>query len=112
MDNLMVNFGVEILNIVPGRISTEVDVRLSFDCEGSINKGKHLISLYEKQEKADEAACDAIRGMLDLVDICGEVAGRYRVEITPDMGGDWTASLSLDGPQGPSETSFTVNVRP
>jgi transaldolase len=45
MDNLMVNFGVEILKIVPGRISTEVDVRLSFDCEGSINKGKHLISL-------------------------------------------------------------------
>jgi transaldolase len=49
MDNLMVNFGVEILKIVPGRISTEVDVRLSFDCEGSINKGRHLISLYEKQ---------------------------------------------------------------
>jgi transaldolase len=49
MDNLMVNFGVEILKIVPGRISTEVDVRLSFDCEASINKGRHLISLYEKQ---------------------------------------------------------------
>lgn len=49
MDNLMVNFGVEILKIVPGRISTEVDVRLSFDSEGSINKGRHLISLYEKQ---------------------------------------------------------------
>jgi transaldolase len=50
MDNLMVNFGVEILKIVPGRISTEVDVRLSFDCEGSISKGRHLISLYEKQD--------------------------------------------------------------
>lgn len=49
MDNLMVNFGVEILKIVPGRISTEVDVRLSFDCETSISKGRHLISLYEKQ---------------------------------------------------------------
>ena len=49
MDNLMVNFGVEILKIVPGRISTEVDVRLSFDREGSINKGRNLISLYEKQ---------------------------------------------------------------
>ena len=49
MDSLMVNFGVEILKIVPGRISTEVDVRLSFDREGSINKGRHLISLYEKQ---------------------------------------------------------------
>ena len=54
MDNLMVNFGVEILKIVPGRISTEVDVRLSFDCEGSINKGRHLISLYEKQGVARE----------------------------------------------------------
>ncbi|HEY5744034.1 MAG TPA: transaldolase [Terrimicrobiaceae bacterium] len=49
MDSLMVTFGVEILKIVPGRISTEVDVRLSFDREASINKGRHLISLYEKQ---------------------------------------------------------------
>jgi transaldolase len=49
MDNLMVNFGVEILKIVPGRISTEVDVGLSFDREASINKGRHLISLYEKR---------------------------------------------------------------
>jgi hypothetical protein len=38
--------------------------------------------------------------------------GRYHVEITPEMGGDWTASLSFESPQGPSETSFTVNVRP
>src|SRR5271154_6046715 len=49
MDNLMINFGVEILKIVPGRISTEVDVRLSFDPEGSIDKGRHLIGLYEKK---------------------------------------------------------------
>ena len=41
-----------------------------------------------------------------------DTPGRYRVEITPDMGGDWTASLSFDGPQGHSETSFTVNVKP
>jgi transaldolase len=47
IDNLMVNFGVEILKIVPGRISTEVDARLSFDREGSIRKGRHLIGLYE-----------------------------------------------------------------
>ena len=38
-----------------------------------------------------------------------DTPGRYRVEITPDMGGDWTASLSFDGS---SETSFTVNVSP
>ena len=49
MDNLMINFGVEILKIVPGRISTEVDVRLSFDRWASIDKGRQLIGLYEKK---------------------------------------------------------------
>jgi transaldolase len=49
MDNLLVNFGVEILQIVPGRVSTETDARLSFDREGSINKARHLIDLYEKK---------------------------------------------------------------
>ena len=41
-----------------------------------------------------------------------DTPGRYRVEITPDMGGDWTANLSFEGVQGPSESSFTVNVKP
>jgi transaldolase len=49
MDNLIINFGVEILKIVPGRISTEVDVRLSFDREASIDKGRQLIGLYQKK---------------------------------------------------------------
>lgn len=47
MDKLFVNFGVEILKIVPGRVSTEVDARLSFDIEGSIQKATTLIGLYE-----------------------------------------------------------------
>lgn len=47
MDKLFVNFGVEILKIVPGRVSTEVDARLSFDVEGSIHKATTLIDLYE-----------------------------------------------------------------
>lgn len=46
-DKLFVNFGLEILKIVPRRVSTEVDARLSFDVQGSIDKAKHLISLYE-----------------------------------------------------------------
>src|SRR4030095_12836950 len=46
MDKLMVNFGCEILKIVPGRVSTEVDAGLSFDTEGTITKGRHLIALY------------------------------------------------------------------
>ena len=49
VDRLIVNFGVEILKLVPGRISTEVDVRLSFDREGTIRKGRYLIGLYEQQ---------------------------------------------------------------
>jgi transaldolase len=47
MDKLFVNFGAEILKIVPGRVSTEVDARLSFDTEGSIHKAESLIQLYE-----------------------------------------------------------------
>lgn len=47
LDKVCVNFGLEILKIVPGRVSTEVDARLSFDVEGSISKARHLISLYE-----------------------------------------------------------------
>ncbi len=48
IDNVLVNFGMEILKIVPGRVSTETDARLSFDTKGSIAKGQHLIALYEK----------------------------------------------------------------
>lgn len=47
IDRLMVNFGKEILKIVPGRVSTEVDARLSFDVQGSIQRAIHLIDLYE-----------------------------------------------------------------
>jgi len=47
LDKLAVNFGLEILAIVPGRVSTEVDARLSFDTEASIAKAHELIKLYE-----------------------------------------------------------------
>lgn len=47
MDKLAVNFGLEILKIVPGRVSTEVDARLSFDTEATIAKARELIALYE-----------------------------------------------------------------
>jgi transaldolase len=48
IDKVFVNFGTEILKIIPGRVSTEVDSRLSFDVEGSINKAKKFIELYEE----------------------------------------------------------------
>lgn len=48
LDKLFVNVGTEILKLVPGRVSTEVDARLSFDVEGSIKKAQSLIALYEE----------------------------------------------------------------
>jgi transaldolase len=49
MDHLFVRFGAEILRHVAGRVSTEVDARLSFDREGSVRKARQLISLYESR---------------------------------------------------------------
>lgn len=46
MDKLAVNFGTEISKIVPGYVSTEVDARLSFDCERTVERALRLISLY------------------------------------------------------------------
>ena len=49
MDSLFVSFGREILKVVPGRVSTEVDASLSFDTERTVAKARKLISLYEKE---------------------------------------------------------------
>lgn len=46
---LLVNFGIEILKIIPGRVSTEVDARLSFDTEASVREAHHIIELYQQQ---------------------------------------------------------------
>ncbi len=50
IDHLLVQFGCDILEIVPGRVSTETDARLSFDVEGSIKKARRLIELYEERK--------------------------------------------------------------
>jgi transaldolase len=49
-DHLLVQFGSDILEIVPGRVSTETDARLSYDVEGSINKARRLIQLYKEHK--------------------------------------------------------------
>ena len=49
-DHLLVQFGCDILEIVPGRVSTETDARLSFDLEGSIRKARQLVKLYEERK--------------------------------------------------------------
>ncbi|MEJ7733200.1 MAG: transaldolase family protein, partial [Polyangiaceae bacterium] len=47
VDRLAVEFGAKILKIIPGRVSTEVDARLSYDTQASIDKARHIISAYE-----------------------------------------------------------------
>ena len=49
MDRLLVRFGCEILSIIPGRVSTEVDARLSFDTNATVARGERLIELYQAQ---------------------------------------------------------------
>ena len=50
IEHLLIRFGFEMLQIVPGRVSTETDARFSFDVEGSIQKGRQLIKLYEERK--------------------------------------------------------------
>lgn len=54
MDRILVLFGLEILKIVPGRVSTEVDARLSFDVAGTLAKARQLIAAYEKEGQPRE----------------------------------------------------------
>ena len=53
-DRLIVRFGCEILSIVPGRVSTEVDARLSFDTVATVARGKRLIEMYTSEGIAKE----------------------------------------------------------
>jgi len=54
MDRLLVRFGCEILSIIPGRVSTEVDARLSFDTNATVARGERLIELYQSHGIASE----------------------------------------------------------
>ncbi|AYM77873.1 transaldolase [Janthinobacterium agaricidamnosum] len=54
IDRLLIAFGVEILQTIPGRVSTEVDARLSFDTQGTVAKGRDLIALYSNAGIARE----------------------------------------------------------
>ena len=54
LDEMLILFGVEILKIVPGRVSTETDANLSFDTDALVAKGRHFIKLYESQGIARE----------------------------------------------------------
>lgn len=112
MDHLLVRFGTEILNTIPGRVSTEVDARLSFDTAATVARARRIMALYEAQgvprervlikiaatwegiEAAAELEREGIRCNLTLLfAFCQAVAcGQARVQlISPFVGRiyDW-----------------------
>lgn len=60
LDKLAVNFGIEILKLIPGRVSTEIDARLSFDAEKTVERGRGIIQLYR------DAGIDSDRILLKI----------------------------------------------
>lgn len=90
MDRLLVAFGVEILKIVPGRVSTETDARLSFDTEGSIKKGRELIALY----KANGISADRV-----LIKIASTWEGIRAAEVLQKEGIRCNMTLMFSLPQ-------------
>lgn len=80
-DKLAVNFGAEILKSIPGRVSTEVDARLSFNREKSIEKARHLVALYQ------EMGIDKSRILIKLASTGGSAprrCWRKRDSLQPD----------------------------
>ena len=100
-DKLAVNIGLEILKLVPGRISTEVDARLSYDTEASIAKAKRLIKLY------NDAGISNDRILIKLA--CAE-AGVFL--ISPFVGRilDWYKANTDKKEYAPAEDPGVVSV--
>lgn len=73
-DRLLVRFGCEILSIVPGRVSTEVDARLSFDQAGTVARAHRLIGLYE------QAGIDRSRVMIKIAATWEGIRAAERLE--------------------------------
>ena len=69
-DRLAVQFGTEILKIIPGRVSTEVDACISFDVKKSVEKAKKIISLYEEQGIRKERILIKLASTWEGVEAC------------------------------------------
>lgn len=79
LDRLLVEFGKEILHIIPGRVSTEVDARLSFDKEGTIAKAKKIIKLYEDQGIKKERILIKIASTYEGIQAAKELESQYGI---------------------------------
>jgi len=73
LDKLAVNFGLEILKIVPGRVSTEIDARFSFDTEKTIEKAHEIINLYKDAGVAKERILVKIASTWEGIVAAGEL---------------------------------------
>lgn len=79
MDNLFVTFGEEILKIIPGRVSTEIDARYSFDRDTQINKAKHIIGLYEKRGVSKERILIKLSSTWEGIQAAKELEEKYGI---------------------------------
>mmetsp|Transcript_3978 Transcript_3978/g.15021 ORF Transcript_3978/g.15021 Transcript_3978/m.15021 type:complete len:320 (+) Transcript_3978:66-1025(+) len=70
MDKLAVNFGLQILKIIKGRVSTEIDARLSFDTNATVEKARHIIKLYENEGIAKERILIKIASTWEGIQAC------------------------------------------
>ena len=73
MDKLFVNFGVEILKVVPGRVSTEIDAGLSFDTLGTVAKAHRLIAMYEESGASRERVLIKIASTWEGIRAAGQL---------------------------------------
>jgi len=76
LDRLAVNFGVEILGIIPGRVSTEVDARLSFDTDATVARAEQLIGMYEDAGISRERVLIKIASTWEGIDAAAELERR------------------------------------
>merc|ERR1711972_865900 len=74
VDQCCVNFGAEILKVIPGYISTEVDARLSYDVEGTVCRARQIMAMYKEKE------VDASRVLIKLAATWEGVQAAKRLE--------------------------------
>ncbi|ODQ65628.1 Transaldolase, enzyme in the non-oxidative pentose phosphate pathway [Nadsonia fulvescens var. elongata DSM 6958] len=79
LDRLLVEFGSKILEVVPGRVSTEVDARLSFDKEATIKKALQIIDLYAKQGVAKERVLIKIASTWEGIQAARELESKHGI---------------------------------
>lgn len=79
LDRLLVEFGTEILKIVPGRVSTEVDARLSFDKDATVKKALEIIEMYKDQGISKERVLIKIASTWEGIQAAKELEANYGI---------------------------------